>query len=447
MLTSVIIPVWNGETVLAECLRSLFANTGDHALEVICVDNASSDGSKELIRSQFPEVRLLPQPVNLGFSGGVNAGMEAARGDIFILLNQDCLVMPGWLDGFHDTLSKHPQCGIVGAVIEDAKGAINHAGAEIIRPLGHGQHSSNVPEDDTVADYVTGALFLIRRTTWETIGGMDEEFFPAYYEESDYCYRARRRGMETYLSVRARGRHLFSSREWQQNPIQHNTNHNRSRYRFICKQFSETELIEFIEAETTAAKSEPSFHQAIGRALAASYTLQHLNEIEQRRIQDGNTPFSSAIRRLMKVGLEEIYRSSYYRCEQLVLPADGQHVFNFEQWQEQLKEIHSQIQAQFTALYAQQKRFQQQPDLALLNDRACQSEVWRFLYRRLGLVSQQEFVELKTAYNSLRGGHFDDPLIKLLELFDHRLNLLETQLTLQEYRRRLSDLFLAYAQR
>lgn len=446
MLTSVIIPVWNGETVLAECLRSIFANTGEHAVEVICVDNASSDGSAALIRSHFPEVQLLSQPVNLGFAGGVNAGMEAAQGDLFVLLNQDCLVMPGWLDGLHRTFSSYPECGIAGAVIEDAEGAINHAGASITRPLGHGQHSTEVPEDDVTTDYVTGAIFAIRRTTWETIGGMDEEFYPAYYEESDYCYRARRQGIETYLSVRARGRHLFSSREWQRNPIQHNTNHHRSRYRFICKQFSDAELIAFVEAELAAAKSEPFFHQAIGRALAAAYTLQHLNEIEQRRIQDGNVPLSSAIRRLMKVGLEEIYRSAYYRCEQLVSPPDNEQVPDFEQWQEQLKEIHSQIQAQFTALYAQQKRLYQQPDI-VSGDLTRQSERRRSLYRRLGLVSDQEFVELQTAYNRLMAEHLDNHFIELLERFDHRLNLLETQLTLQEYRRRLSDLFFAYAQR
>ncbi|GIV68453.1 glycosyltransferase family 2 protein [Caldilinea sp.] len=147
MLTSVIIPVWNGEAVLAECLRAVFTHAGEHGLEVICVDNASIDGSAALIRSQFPEVKLLPQPVNLGFAGGVNVGMAAASGEVFVLLNQDCLVAPGWLDGLHATLREQANCGIVGAVLEDANGAINHAGAFITRPLGYGRHRTETPSE------------------------------------------------------------------------------------------------------------------------------------------------------------------------------------------------------------------------------------------------------------------------------------------------------------
>ncbi|MCS6827520.1 MAG: glycosyltransferase family 2 protein [Caldilinea sp.] len=446
MLTSIIIPVWNGEAVLAECLRAVFMHAGKHALEVICVDNASIDGSAALIRSQFPEVKLLSQPVNLGFAGGVNVGMAAASGDVFVLLNQDCLVAPGWLDGLHATFREQANSGIVGAVLEDANGAINHAGAFITRPFGYGRHHTETPTSDSVAEYVTGALFAIRRATWETIGGMDEEFYPAYYEESDYCYRARRRGIETYLSVRTRGRHLFSSREWLREPIRHTANQHQSRYRFICKQFSEAELIEFIEAEVKAAAAEPSFHESIGRALASAFIRQQLEEIFQRRIVDGNSALTPPLKRLLRTGMAEIYRAAYRRSEQLTLPQtdqDGSSTLEFEQWQQELARIHEQIQASFRALAAQRREIEKlyQP---LWNNPSLPfyKKIQYALYQLLGLANLHHFVQLR----SLQDAQVQN-VENLTRVLDHRLNLLETQITLQEYRRRLSELLLSHAQR
>lgn len=450
MLTSIIIPVWNGEAVLAECLRAVFMHAGEHALEVICVDNASVDGSAALIRSQFPEVKLLPQPVNLGFAGGVNAGMAAASGEIFVLLNQDCLVAPGWLDGLHATFQEQAHCGIVGAVLEDAHGAINHAGAFITRPLGYGRHRTETPANDVAVDYVTGALFAIRRATWETIGGMDEEFYPAYYEESDYCYRARRRGLETYLSVRTRGRHLFSSREWLREPIRHTANQHQSRYRFICKQFSEAELIEFVDAEVKAAAAELSFHESIGRALASASICEHLEEIFQQRIVDGNSALPPPLKRLLRTGMAEIYRTAYRRSEQLTLPqADnrvdngGSSTLEFEQWQQELARIYEQIQANFKALAAQRREIEKlyqplwsNPYLPLYK------RIQYALYRFLGLANLHQFMQLSSLQDA-QAQNLED----LARVLDHRLNLLETQITLQEYRRRFSELLLSHAQR
>jgi GT2 family glycosyltransferase len=446
MLTSIIIPVWNGEAVLAACLHSVFMHAGKHAIEVICVDNASADGSVALIRSQFPEVKLLKQPVNLGFAGGVNAGMTAARGEVFVLLNQDCLVASGWLDGLHATLQEQSDCGIVGAVIEDAQGVINHAGALITRPLGYGRHLTEIPSRDVAVDYVTGAIFAIRRATWEKLGGMDEEFYPAYYEESDYCYRARRHGIETYLSVRARGRHLFSSQEWRREPIRHTANQHQSRYRFICKQFSEDELIEFVEAEVAAAATEPSFHESVGRTLASAYTRAHLEEIFQQRVKDGNTVLAAPIQRLMRTGMAEIYRTAYRRSEQLTMPQVDDStalLAGFEEWQRELGQIHEQIQASFKALAVQRREIEglYQP---LWNHQSLPiyKRIQYGLYKLLGLANIHQFVQLGSLQNA-QAQNLED----LFQVFDHRLNLLETQITLHEYRRRLHELLLGYAQR
>jgi GT2 family glycosyltransferase len=222
MQACVIIPVWNGAASIGDCLQTLL-DTADARLEtVVCVDNASTDGSAELIAARFPQVRLLRQPVNLGFAGGVNAGVAATESEMIVLLNQDCLVQPGWLDGFTQTLHDFPDCGAVGCIVLAANGAVNHAGARITRPLGYGEHLTARPASAPYpVEYATGAFFACRRSAWEQLGGMDEQFYPAYYEESDFCLRLRQHGYHVRVAPAVQATHLFTSREWQRDPVLH----------------------------------------------------------------------------------------------------------------------------------------------------------------------------------------------------------------------------------
>jgi GT2 family glycosyltransferase len=220
---------WCG--VVPGCLRALYARSAS-TYEVIAVDNASPDESAQLIRDNFPQVTVLRQLINLGFAGGVNAGIDAAHGDLFILLNQDCLVQPGWLDAVVQALHDHPEAGVAGCTIFNADGSLNHAGAFIRRPEASGAHlTDRVADAPRPVDYVTGAAMVIRRSTWDTIGRFDEGFYPAYFEESDYCYRARR--AHRYLvCTGAHVTHLFSSRNGSV-IAGHTADQHRSRYRCL----------------------------------------------------------------------------------------------------------------------------------------------------------------------------------------------------------------------
>jgi GT2 family glycosyltransferase len=445
MKFSVIIPVWNGSDVLTECLNAVLEHSDSSQIEVICVDNASTDGSVALLREFFPQIKLLTQPVNLGFAGGVNAGMEAAHGEFLVLLNQDCVVASGWLEGLSATFAANQACGIAGAVIEDADGVLNHAGALITQPLGYGRHLLQTPANDAPVDYVTGAIYAIRRSVREQIGSLDEDFYPAYYEESDYCYRARRHGIETYLSVDTRGRHLFSSREWKRDPIRHTANHHQSRYRFVCKQFSDFELAEFVRAEACAVVVETSFHESLGRVLASSHTLDHLDEILQRRIDDGNAPLAPAIRRLLLVGLTDIYQSALQRSEQLALPQVGENQTPacFEEWQAQLGIVHQQIKQIHTAVAGQRNLLD---DLYLVmtgRERGAppDSSLRGALRQARGIASGQQSEYLSNLQQQLT--QYEE----LFQSLDHRMNLIETQVTLQEYRRMVRDQLFVYAYR
>lgn len=318
MLISIIIPLWNGASVILECLQAVYNHTGDVPFEVICVDNASSDESAVLVARHYPQARLIAEPVNLGFAGGVNAGIDAACGDIFVLLNQDCLVQPGWSEALVQAFARYPEFGVVGCVLLNADGSVNHAGAMIRLPDAYGVHLTEpIAEEPWSVEYVTGTMFAIRRSTWEKVGRFDEGYYPAYYEESDYCYRVRRQGWEVGLVPDARGVHLFSSREWRDNPVCYTANQHRARYRFVLKHFDSEMFATFVETELTTLTDESYFDQAIARLFAARDTLRGLTDILERRCMDGGEAAPPAYRRQMQIGLTNILRRAFAIAEAL----------------------------------------------------------------------------------------------------------------------------------
>jgi GT2 family glycosyltransferase len=318
---SIVIPVWNGAAVISQCLESVFANADDELLEVVCVDNGSHDDSAARIASQYPQVGLIRQPVNLGFAGGVNAGMAAARGHVFILLNQDCLPEHDWLSAIGKAFEDDPQAGIAGCTILHADGSLDHAGARMVRPLAYGEHFTDVASAPRTSDYVTGAAFAIRREVIERIGGFDEDFYPAYYEETDFCYRARVAGFETIYAPAARIRHLRSSNEAHKFPVRHAANQHRSRLRFVLKHWSQQELVAFFDAEDRAVATEPALNQAIGRVLAMRDTLRDISGTLAARERDGNDALPPAYRRLIEVRCTDVLRQSFARAETLAQTA------------------------------------------------------------------------------------------------------------------------------
>jgi GT2 family glycosyltransferase len=320
MQASLIIPVWNGETVIEECLRSLYANTPSNLLEVICVENNSSDASAKRIAKSFPQVRLLRQPVNLGFAGGVNVGIEAAQGDLFVLLNQDCNVHPHWLDEILATMNRHREFGIVGCTIYNPDGSINHTGAKISKPDVLGIHSTSAPPTEPrTEEYVTGALFAIRRSTRQTIGLFDEKFYPGYYEECDYCYRARRHGIETGYAPKSKATHLNSSKESHRDPVRYWSHWQHSRFRFVCKHFSDNELIEFLSAEKAKIERDDAAHLLIARLIASRATLRELDEIDASRKIDLGECVGKTRRKISELGFREIYQHAFKRAQARVV--------------------------------------------------------------------------------------------------------------------------------
>lgn len=198
-LISVVIPNWNGRRFLPPCLEALRRQTWTRR-EVLVVDNGSSDGSLEMLRRAYPEVRLLRFPTNRGFSAAVNAGIAAARGDCIALLNNDTEAEPRWLEALHGALGVDPALGFAASqmrcfrqrhLLDGAGDAYTRYGLAF--PRGHLRPArGRYDRPDEPFSACAGAA-LYRRALFEQSGLFDEDFF-CYLEDVDLCFRGRWRG-------------------------------------------------------------------------------------------------------------------------------------------------------------------------------------------------------------------------------------------------------------
>ena len=169
-----------------------------------------------------------------------------------------------------------------------------------------------------MADFVTGAAMAIRRDAWNKIGPLDDAFYPAYFEDADYCYRARHKGYEVACATSAAVRHLFSSREWQSDYYRHAVYTNTSRYRFVCKHFQPNELSDFFQAEQAAIEKTNYLNEAIGRLIAARHTLRFFRDVLESRQRDLEDQLPASARRQLQVGFSQINRQAFQAAKRLL---------------------------------------------------------------------------------------------------------------------------------
>jgi GT2 family glycosyltransferase len=212
---SVIVLTWNGCRYLEACLEAVALQQGVEA-EILLVDNASTDGTVEFVRSRFPDVRVVALDENRGFAGGNNAGALRATGRDLVFLNNDTIVEPGWLAALRGGVD-----AAGGVLLTTSRVVYMHdpdvldsAGDGFFRAGGafkhlHGQRASAAPSDREVFG-VCGAACLIRRALFEELGGFDEDFF-ASHEDVDLSYRARLRGYRCRYVAGAVVRHHGSA--------------------------------------------------------------------------------------------------------------------------------------------------------------------------------------------------------------------------------------------
>jgi GT2 family glycosyltransferase len=203
-LVSVIIVNYNGVALLNDCLTSVFA-TDYRPLEVILVDNGSTDGSAAFVRSRFPEVRLLVQEKNLGFAGGNNRGVESSTGEYLVLLNTDTRVEPGWVKALLELLQDPGVAVVTSRVVTEGvpdryytkNGSLNFLGYNIMR----------VFDDLSLVFFAGGASLMFRK---HIVGRpfLDEYFL--YHEDVYLSWRMRLAGYQIRMAQASSVHHIGS---------------------------------------------------------------------------------------------------------------------------------------------------------------------------------------------------------------------------------------------
>ena len=212
MDVSIIIVNWNTCKITCECLQSVHEQTVKSKIEVIVIDNASTDDSVRMIKEKFPQVRLIENSANRGFAAANNQGIRVAKGRYLLFLNSDTLVLDGAIDKVVSFADGNPDAAVVGCCVLNADKTLQSTCfmfPSVLNMLlsstylyklfpksklfGRERMSWWDRTDVREVDVVTGCFMLVRREAIKQVGMMDEKFF-MYGEETDWCYRFKQAG-------------------------------------------------------------------------------------------------------------------------------------------------------------------------------------------------------------------------------------------------------------
>jgi GT2 family glycosyltransferase len=216
----VVVLNWNRPTDTLECLTSLAQQTYPNC-EVIVIDNGSTDGSAAAIQAAFPDVTVLVNATNLGFGEGNNVGLKCAleRGaDYLLLLNNDTIVDPALIDQLVQVAESDDRIAAVGAKIffySDPRrlwsaGSIVNYTETVTRLRGYRQIDQGQFEQIEAVDCISGCTMLLRCSAVQVVGLFDRLFSPAYFEDTDWCMRARQQGYHIQYAPAAKVWHKVS---------------------------------------------------------------------------------------------------------------------------------------------------------------------------------------------------------------------------------------------
>ena len=220
---AIVVVNWNTRELLAQVLESVYAAADGLSLEIVVVDNASHDGSADMVRNRFPAVHLVENATNVGFARANNQAVHASRGELILLLNSDTIVQPGALAHLVAFMQAHPEAGIVGANVRNGDGTPQRCygrfpnlltetatiwGLDTRPPFaGWLNPQQDLGSEAIQADWVMGAALVIRRAAFLQAGQFDPGYF-MYSEEVDLARAVKQAGWHTYVLGSARIVHL-----------------------------------------------------------------------------------------------------------------------------------------------------------------------------------------------------------------------------------------------
>jgi len=196
---SIIIVNYNNKQFLPDCLSSIYQSTKKISLEVIFVDNNSSDNSVAFVKEKFPQVKIIQNKTNLGFCRANNKGLAVYQGRHALLLNTDTIVGAGALDQMVSFLDANQRIGAIGPKLLNTNGTPQHQGGLLAKKFW-------LSKEPIPVNYVLGAALMVRREVIDKVGGLDENFFFSN-DDLDWCRRMRKAGWPVYFLPQAQITH------------------------------------------------------------------------------------------------------------------------------------------------------------------------------------------------------------------------------------------------
>lgn len=223
---SVVVVTWQSRAHILDCIRSLERARGALALDVFVVDNASADGTVDLVRTEAPHARVVETGDNLGYAKAVNRGIAESTGEFVLVLNPDCVVAAGAPEALVSYLRAHPECAIAGPRILNTDGSLEYSARSFPDHLtflfnryslltrlwpGNPWTRRYLLSDwdhvtDRSVDWVSGACMCVRRDAVARAGGMDETYF-MFNEDVDWCHTMKKAGFSVDFVAAAQVTH------------------------------------------------------------------------------------------------------------------------------------------------------------------------------------------------------------------------------------------------
>jgi GT2 family glycosyltransferase len=207
-MVAVIIVNWNSGNLLRVCIESLLVTAP--GVDILVVDNASTDASLEAAGGFLNQLDLVQNSVNRGFAAAVNQGFSQTSAGYILVLNPDVRVMPGAVESLARFLDQHPNAGAVGGYVNDKYLPRNLPTAATLIKENLGFSTRTSPPQSQVmlaVDQPAAAALMIRRDSYDDVGGFDERFYPAWYEDVDFCRRLKSAGWALYFLPDAEFQH------------------------------------------------------------------------------------------------------------------------------------------------------------------------------------------------------------------------------------------------
>ncbi len=252
---SIIIVNYKAKRFLKDCLNSIYGTRNNLRLEIWLIDNSSKDGIASWVKENFPQVNLIANQWNLGFSKATNQGIKESQGKYLLLLNPDTKVSEGKIEALLKFMDENPEAGICGPKMVDERGellyscrsfpdfltSISSSQSVLNRLFPHNPLSRKYLLKDLnrseirEVDWVSGSALFARRETLEQIGFLDENFF-MFCEDTDLCLRAKKKGWKVFYFPFLTVSHQLGG-STSLNPLRSGLEHHRSMYYFFKKHY------------------------------------------------------------------------------------------------------------------------------------------------------------------------------------------------------------------